>query len=129
MTQSSEMVVQAFIGTAHHKNLCLIYVTHNIYGSSHKNWTTCVRNAAITVIMKQPRNAVILSNIARQLLPPGKTKALSAAFQMAVRDQELLNGNRYGYLIINCSTHSKTEDCLRTGIFEDEKYKFVYLIL
>ena len=110
----------------HHKWIIFDYVTDFLYCRS-ANYVTCQRNLTVLVLFRTPRDATVLSILARQIYP-GKNKSnyLIHAFKMAQIDLAKYNNCSYLYLIVDCSVGCHERCRLRAGLIDD-KYKFCYV--
>jgi hypothetical protein len=102
-----------FIKKSHHHNISVIFAVQNLF---HKSLRTISLNCHYIVLMKNPREASQVSNLAKQIFP-GNTKFMTEAFKDATVKP-------YGYLMIDLTPDTPEEIRLRTRIFPDESPRF-----
>ena len=117
MTQVNDSVSDLFTRVSHHKNLSVIFLTQNIFHQSKQNRTMSL-NSHYLVLFKNPRDAMQVATLGRQMFP-GKAKFLIEAFVDAT-------SKPFGYLLIDLKADTEQKFRIRTNIFQDER-QFVYV--
>lgn len=119
MHETDAEVSQIFTKGSHHKNISVIYLSQNLfYGGNRQNRTISL-NTHYLIVFKNPRDAMQISHLARQMYPGKKAKHMIEAFADATVQP-------YTYLFIDLKPNTDDRYRLRTNIFSDEK-QYVYL--
>lgn len=117
MTETNDSVSNIFTKVSHHRNVSVLYLTQNLFYKSKQNRTMSL-NAHYIVLFKNPRDAVQVATLARQMYP-GQSKFLVEAFKDATEKP-------FGYLLLDLKPDTDEKYRVRTCIFPDEK-QYVYL--
>ena len=117
MSQVDDRVENIFTKLSHHKSVSVLFLTQNLFFKS-KQARTISLNSHYIVIFKNARDAMQISNLARQMYP-GNSKYMIEAFKDAT------NGP-YGYLLIDMKPYTEELYRLRTNIFPGETH-YVYV--
>ena len=117
MTETNYSVAKIFAKVSHHRNVSVIYLTQNLFYRSKQNRTISL-NAHYIVLFKNPRDAVQVAILARQMYP-GRSKFLVEAFKDATE-------KAYGYLLIDLKSDTVEKYRIRTNIFQGER-QYVYI--
>ena len=91
LMKSIQECIDFFTIHSHHKNLCVIFVTQNLYAQGLR---TLSLNANYLTIYRNPRDSSQIRFLARQL-EPNDSKLVIKAYEMATK-------TAHGYLHINC---------------------------
>ena len=117
MSEAGEGVSNIFTKLSHHRNVSVIFLTQNMfYKSSHSR--TMSLNSHYLVLFKNPRDALQVATLARQMYP-GNSKFLIEAFKMATEEP-------YGYLLIDLKAETLENYRLRSNIFKGET-QYIYV--
>jgi hypothetical protein len=76
-------------------------------------------NAHYLVLFKNPRDSTQIATLSRQIYP-GKSKFLIESFQDATRKP-------YGYLVLDLKTDTEEAYRVRTCIFPEDEWHYVYV--
>jgi hypothetical protein len=117
MTEANDSVSNIFTKVSHHRNVSVIYLSKNLFHKSKQNRTLSL-NAPYIVLFKNPRDAVQVATLARQM-HPGRGKFLAEAFKDAT-------DKPYGYLLIDLKPDTEEKYRIRTNIFPNER-QYVYI--
>jgi hypothetical protein len=117
MTETNDSVAKMFTKVSHHRNVSVVYLTQNLFYRSKQNRTISL-NAHYIVLFKNPRDAVQVATLARQMYP-GRSKFLVEAFKDATE-------KAYGYLLIDLKSDTDEKYRIRTNIFQGER-QYVYI--
>jgi hypothetical protein len=117
MTQVNDSVSDLFTRVSHHKNVSVMFLTQNIFHQSKQNRTMSL-NSHYLVLFKNPRDAMQVATLGRQMYP-GKSKFLVEAFTDATTKP-------FGYLLIDLKADTEQKFRVRTNIFLDER-QYVYV--
>lgn len=119
MTQlhSDERLTRLFSVGSHHKNLSIIFITHNLFHHGREMRTLSL-NSHYLVLFKNPRDQLQISTLARQMYP-GKSKFLVEAFEDATQ-------KAHGYLMIDLKPATPEQLRIRTQIRPSE-VQLVYI--
>jgi len=98
-----------FIKKSHHKNISVIFAVQNLF---HKSLRTISLNCHYIVLLKNPREASQVMNLAKQIYP-GNSKYMTEAYKDSTNKP-------YGYLLLDLTPDTPEEIRLRTRIFPDE---------
>ena len=104
-------VEMLFTQFAHHMNLSIIFILHNLFQQG-KCSRTIALNTKYVVLFESPRDITPLKILGRQGFP-GRTNQLLEAYYDCI-------STRYGYLLIDFTPHIEEKFRLRTHIFPDE---------
>ena len=107
-----------FTQGCHHRHISVIFITQNLIPQG-KNSRNIALNTWYLVLMKNPRDALQISYIGRQIFP-GKPGYLLSAYEDAMKSE------KHEYLVLDLSPHAQDKYRVRTRIFPGE-YPFVYL--
>ena len=117
MSETNDSVSNIFTKVSHHRNVSVIYFSQNLFYKSKQNRTMSL-NAHYMVLFKNPRDAVQVATLARQMYP-GRSKFLVEAFKDATEKP-------YGYLLIDLKPDTEEKFRIRTNIFPGERH-YVYI--
>jgi hypothetical protein len=117
MTETNDSVSNIFTKVSHHRNVSVLYLTQNLFYKSKQNRTISL-NAHYIVLFKNPRDAMQVATLGRQMYP-GKSKFLIEAFKDATEKP-------FGYLLLDLKPDTDEQYRVRTNIFTDER-QIVYL--
>jgi hypothetical protein len=117
MSETNDSVSNIFTKGSHHRNISVIYLTQNLFYKSKQNRTMSL-NAHYIVLFKNPRDAVQVATLARQMYP-GQSKFLVEAFKNATEKP-------FGYLLLDLKPDTDEKYRVRTGIFPGDTH-YVYL--
>ena len=117
MTSTDDRVVDIFTKTSHHRNLSVACLIHNFFYKNKQTRTLSLSSHYI-VLFKIARDAIQVSNLARQMYP-GKSAFMIEAFINATSAP-------YGYLYIDLKQETDDKLSLRAGIFPRD-VQYVYL--
>lgn len=106
---SSKAVEQLFTRDSHHRNLSVVYINQNLFYQG-KHSRTIALNTHYTVLFRNPR----ASSQLRTLRSQTGLKHLEEAYH------DVMQQDRFGYLLIDLSPFSGTPLKLRTHIFPGE---------
>ena len=112
-------ILNLFTTDAHHKNVSVIFVTHNIF-SNQKYFRTISINCLYYILTNNPRDRLQVFNLAKQMFP-GDTFFFIKAYNDAVSSKQ------YGYLVIDFTQLTPEENRVQTGIFAGEE-RIIYRI-
>jgi hypothetical protein len=115
MSEAGDGVSNIFTKISHHRNVSVIFLTQNLFFKSQR---TMNLNTQYLVLFKNPRDALQVATLGRQMYP-GKSKFLVEAFKMATEQP-------YGYLLIDLRAETLEKYRLRSNIFAGET-QYVYL--
>ena len=117
MSQVDDRVENIFTKLSHHKSVSVFFLTQNLFFKS-KHARTISLNSHYIVVFKNARDAMQISNLARQMYP-GNSKFMVEAFKDAT-------SGPYGYLLIDMKPYTEETYRLRTNIFPGETH-YVYV--
>ena len=115
MSEAGDGVSNIFTKISHHRNLSVIFLTQNLFFKSQR---TMNLNTQYLVLFKNPRDALQVATLGRQMYP-GNGKFLIEAFKMATEKP-------YGNLLIDLRADTLEKYRLRSNIFAGER-QYVYL--
>ena len=104
-----------FTKYSHHWNISIINIVQNAFYSGIR---TSRINSQYLVLMKNPSDKLQIQTLAKQLFPG--SKHFIEAFEDAT-------SKPYGYLLIDLTQLSPDNMRLRTCIFPDDQYNYVYV--
>lgn len=104
---SDERLTRLFSVGSHHKNLSIIFITHNLFHHGREMRTLSL-NSHYMILFKNPRDGLQIATLARQMYP-GKSKFLVEVFEDATRMP-------HGYILIDLKPSTPEELRIRTGI-------------
>jgi hypothetical protein len=117
MSETNDSVSNIFTKVSHHRNVSVLYLSQNLFYKSKQNRTISL-NAHYIVLFKNPRDALQVATLARQMYP-GQSKFLVEAFKDATEKP-------FGYLLLDLKPDTDEKYRIRTNIFPGER-QFVYL--
>lgn len=118
MTDITNNFEQVFTNLSHHQNTSVIFITQNLFYND-KSYRTMSLNADYFIIMKNARDKLQISNLAKQFCPGNSTYVIQA-FSDATR-------RPFSYLLIDFTQKSTDNLRLRSNIFPNESPYTVYL--
>lgn len=114
---SDERLTRLFSVGSHHKNLSIVFISHNIFHQG-KEMRNISLNSHYIVLFKNPRDKLQISILARQMYPQN-SKFVTEAYADATR-------NAYGYLVFDLKPETRDDLRVRTGILPHDT-PFVYI--
>lgn len=117
MTEAGTEVSNIFTKMSHHRDISVVFLSQNMFYKS-KHARTISLNTQYLVLFKNPRDALQVATLGRQMFP-GNSKFLVEAFKMATE-------NPYGYLFIDLRAETLEKYRIRTNIF-DPIHQYVYI--
>ena len=118
MSEANNEVEKIFTKYSHHRNISVIYLSQNLFYKSKQSRTISL-NTHYMVIFKNPRDACQVATLGRQMFP-NASKFLVDAFKDATQKP-------YGYLLIDLKPSTDEKYRIRTCIFPDDRFQYVYL--
>jgi len=117
-SQSNKSVTNLFTRGVHHRKLCVVLLTQNLYQEGSHNRTRNL-NTHYLVLFRNPRNKQQVASLERQMFPRDAGYLINV-YETATRLP-------YGYLFIDL--HQSTNDLLRlrTNILPHESPMVVYI--
>jgi hypothetical protein len=112
MSETNDSVSNIFTKVSHHRNVSVMYLTQNLFYKSKQSRTMSL-NAHYIVLFKNPRDAMQVSTLARQMYP-GQNKFLVEAFKNATEKP-------FGYLLLDLKPDTDEKYRIRTNIFPEER--------
>ena len=112
-------ILNIFTTDSHHKNISVIFVTHNIF-SNQKHFRTISLNCQYIILTKNPRDRLQITILAKQMFP-GESVFFNKAYNNAVSTKQ------YGYLLIDFTQLTADQNRVQTGILEGEE-RIIYRI-
>jgi hypothetical protein len=116
MTESNDSVTNIFTKFSHHRNVSVIFLTQNLFFNSKHNRTMSL-NSHYIVVFKNPRDALQIATLARQMYP-GKSKFLVEAYKNATEKP-------FGYLMLDLKPDTEEKYRIQTNIFPTDIH-YVY---
>jgi hypothetical protein len=116
MRRSEGSLDKLFTTSSHHWNLSIIHIVQNAF---YMGLRTSRINCQYLVLMKNPADRLQVKTLGRFIFPES-TKAFEEAFIDATNKP-------YGYLLIDLSQTTSDKMRLRTSIFPDDEYQYVYV--
>lgn len=95
-----------FIRKSHHRNMCVLYISQNIFDKSLK---VARNNSHYIIILRTPSMALQIRTLGVQLFP-GRVNFFVTAYELAT-------ANNFGYLLVDLSPTTDPSLRLRTNIF------------
>jgi hypothetical protein len=117
MSETNDSVSNLFTKVSHHRNVSVLYLTQNLFFKS-KHSRTMSLNAHYIVLFKNPRDALQVATLARQMYP-GRSGFLVEAFKDATEKP-------FGYILLDLKPDTGEQFRIRTQIFPHEP-QIVYL--
>jgi hypothetical protein len=116
MSEIDNRVINLFTKYSHHKNISVFFITQNLF---YKGMRDVSLNSHYIVNFRNPRDRKQFTYLATQI-SPRNVKYLEEAYEDSTRLP-------YGYLLVDC--HQRTDENLRirTSIFPDDQYNYVYI--
>lgn len=115
MNESDLGVVNMFTKGSHHTNTSVIFITQNIFHQG-KGQRDMSLNTHYLVLLKNPRDSLQISYLARQIFPQNP-KFIQEAYLDATK-------RPHGYLLIDLKQNTPEDSRIRTNIFGEEKPGF-----
>ena len=116
-TGNSKKVSELFTKGSHHRNLSVVLILQNLFHQD-KEMRTVSLNTHYMILFKNPRDALQISHLAKQMYP-NKSKYMVEAYKDATAQP-------YGYLFVDLKPDTYEDMRLLTNIFPDE-YTTVYV--
>ena len=117
-TSSGGAIVNLFTKASHHNNLSVIFISQNIFHQGRGQRDISL-NAQYTVIFRNLRDRAQIRHLARQVYPENP-RFLEEAYQDAT-------SQAFGYLLLDLKQTTADNCRLRTCIFPDDEYQYVYV--
>lgn len=114
-SSTNKELTNAFTRLAHHKPCTLIFITQNIYHKSSDSRTRNL-NTHYLVLMKNPRDALQISYISRQMYPK------NSSFLVDVFT-DVTSEKPFSYILLDFRQNTPSTLRVRTGIFPNEEYR------
>ena len=118
MAETDSRVTILFTKKSHHCNTSVVYLLQNLYQKGKENRTISL-NAQCMVLLKRPRDAGQVGQLAKQMYP-GRVKYMQDAFKDAT-------STPYGYHLIDLKHETPEVARLRTKVFPDDVIQYVYV--
>ena len=112
-------ILNIFTTDSHHKNISVIFVTHNIF-SNQKHFRTISLNCQYIILTNNPRDRLQITILAKQMFP-GESLFFNKAYNDAVSSKQ------YGYLLVDFTQLTADQNRVQTGVFEEEE-RIIYRI-
>lgn len=109
----SEHLCKLFTEGCHHKNICTIFLTQNLY-SGGKYCRTIARNTHYFAFTKSPRNASSLRTLATQVFSGKKRRTVVDAYE------DICDKNEHDVLLIDLHPQSNKRFRIRSNIFKPD---------
>ena len=116
LSMGDKPLTELFTKKSHHQNMCVIFVTQNLFDKSLRVART---NAQYIFLMRAPNAALQIRNLGTQLFPRQLPYFLDA-YNKATE-------NPYGYIMLDLHPGSRPILRLRTDIFPDDQKKSVFV--
>ncbi|XP_048252517.1 E3 ubiquitin-protein ligase TRIM56-like [Haliotis rufescens] len=111
-------VLRWFTKKSHHRNTSVLYLTQNLFAQSPQHRTISL-NAHYMVLFKNPRDALQIDSLARQVFP-GKVPFLREAYEDATREP-------YTYLFLDLKPTTLQDHRVRACLFSRSELPLVYV--
>ena len=118
MAETDGRVTNLFTKKSHHSDTSVIYLVQNLFPKNKESRTISL-NSQYMVVLKNPRDASQLANLARQMYP-GRGAFVQEAFADAT-------ASPYGYLLIDLKQNTPDDMRLRTSVLPDDAHQWVYI--
>ena len=115
MREADDSVSDNFTKFSHHRNISVVFLTQNMFFKSAHSRTMSI-NTHYLIVFKNPRDALQIATLGRQMYP-GKSKFLVEAFKQAT-------DKPHGYLLMDYKSNTPDIIRLRSNIFDDA---YVYI--
>ena len=109
MAETDERVTTLFTKKSNHRNTSVLYLVQNLFPKNKESRTISL-NSQYMVVFKNPRDALQMSHLARQMF-----------VQEAFKDATSVP---YGYLLVDLKQETPEDMRLRTAIFPDDVSSF-----
>ena len=116
--ETDERVTTLFTKKSHHRNTSVLYLVQNLFPKNKESRTISL-NSQYVLVFKNPRDATQMAHLARQMYP-GCVKFVQEAFKDATSVP-------YGYLLVDLKQDTPEDMRLRTTIFPNDGFQYVYL--
>jgi hypothetical protein len=117
MKEAGDSVLDIFTKLSHHRNMSVIFLTQNLFFKSKQSRTMNI-NTQYIVLFKNPRDALQVATLGRQMYP-GNSNFLVEAFKDATE-------RPHGYLLIDLHPVTLEKFRIRTNIVKGER-QYVYV--
>ena len=117
MREAGDSVLDIFTTLSHHRNVSVVFLTQNLFHKSKQSRTMNI-NTQYLVLFKNPRDALQVATLGRQMYP-GHSHFLIEAFKDATE-------RPHGYLLIDLHPTTPEKFRIRTNIFRGER-QYVYV--
>jgi hypothetical protein len=111
MSKANDDVSDIFTKISHHRNVSVIFLTQNLFYKSKQSRTMSL-NSHYLVLFKNPRDALQVATLGRQMYP-NNNKFLVEAFKDAT-------DKPHGYLLLDLRADTLEKYRVRTNIFAGE---------
>jgi hypothetical protein len=112
MYEAQDIMAAVFTKTSHHKNICCIFLTQNLFMQGSYARTISL-NAHYLILMKNTRDRAQITHLARQVYPH-KARFLVDAYNDATTQP-------FSYLMIDFKPQTEEDMRVQTGILPDEQ--------
>lgn len=117
MRETNDSVVDLFTKGSHHRNLSVFFITQNLFHQGRGQRDISL-NAHYIVCFKNPRDRAQIKYLARQMYPDN-TKFIVDAYSDATKTP-------HGYLLLDLKQSTPDNMRVRTTVFPDDSYQYVY---
>jgi hypothetical protein len=100
---------------SHHWNMGIVHIVQNLF---YSNLRTAHINSHYLILMKNPSDQLQVQTLARQIFPSNR-RFFTEAYRDACSEP-------YGYLLVDLEPTTPDTIRLRTCIFPDDPYNYVY---
>lgn len=111
MEEAQADVSAIFTRTSHHKNICCIFITQNLFPRGSKSRSISL-NAHYIVLMKNTRDKAQISHLARQVYPNNSRFLIDSYFDATQKP--------YSYLLLDFKPETDDSIRVRAGILQKE---------
>ena len=115
---SSGAIVDLFTKGSHHKNISVIFISQNLFHQGRHSRDISL-NSSYIVIFKNPRDKAQIQHLSRQVYPENP-KFLQEAYHNACSVP-------HGYILLDLKQSTSEECRVRSNIFPDDKFNYVYI--
>jgi len=113
----NQFIADIFTKISHHRNLSVVYVCQNLFDKNRFHRTISL-NSHYIVLLRNPRDTLPVSNLARQIFA-GDWRFATEAYKEATR-------NQFSYLLFDLHPSTDERLRLRTNVFPGEQsYSYI----
>lgn len=109
-------LTNAFTRLAHHRPCTLVYITQNLFSANSRDNRTRNLNSHYLVLMNNPRDALQIAHISRQMFPTSREFLVNVY-------RHVTQNKAYSYLFLDFRQETPSQLRVRTGIFPKEVYR------